>query len=109
MPDLRVIEAAARGFAQGLVGGIEHPLPPAKAPARRSTPRRAVSDRQIPLDLPAMPDIGAAPVPEFTNGEPPGPVVTQAEMERMERTLRGEVQLDAYVPEDAEVKPWIGG
>jgi hypothetical protein len=108
MPDPTLIEAAARGFAQGLVGVPAHPppteVPPALPASSRRRRVRPPESRQLPL-VPEVP----APVAELGNGEPLGPVVTQADLDRMERVLRGEVAVDAYVPEDAEPKPWLGG
>lgn len=92
--------------------------PPVKAttPRRRRAARGSTQTdaRQLPLGLhgtgpgatslgvPAGDTVaGAPPVPEYDDGVAVPPM-TQAEVERMERVLRGEAPPDAYVPDEAE-------
>lgn len=91
-----IVEAFARGLAQGFVQS------PAPVPARRGR-----SSRRKPLAVEQPP----TPVPQqetlFDRPEVLASPITQAELERMERQLRGEEPTDKYTPQEG-VAPWQG-
>jgi hypothetical protein len=91
-----VVEAFARGLAQGFAGVSA--MPPRQTAGKRRSARPSQRSSAAP-----------PPVPETIYATPEiiAPPVTQAELERMERALRGEGPTDSYVPSEG-VAPWQG-
>lgn len=92
-------------FTTTMVRALLH-TPDARATTTRRR-RKAAAPTQA--DAPVQQSLGIggpAPVPEFDSGVV-SPPFTQAQFEHMERTLRGEVPADHYVPDDASEKPWM--
>jgi hypothetical protein len=105
MPDYRAIEAFARGAMSAFFTQGE--TPPAHA-VRKTRRRRSQaqpdaaptpSPRQLDLHLEPIVAPGAPP-------EMPASPLSQAEVERMERVLRGEAPNGSYKPSEG-VAPWM--
>ena len=96
-----------RAFAEGLMAGLLCAPAPASAASsgpgaprrRRRAPPPPTQSRQLSFDSLGVPAGDTPPVAEF---DPPVVPATQAELERMERILRGEVPPDTYNPDGVE-------
>ena len=98
-----LVEAFARGLAHGFAAAQlteTAPLPQSGKGRRRHTSRKRAVVRH---DSPPSPE----PQLIFEQPEMPAPPVTQAEMDRMERVLRGESDAEHYAPGEG-VAPWQG-
>lgn len=103
----RIVEAFARGLAQGFTGNASPEPPPRKVPASRRREREPTDEARVPtlpFEIPeADPRVnGHVPVTFDAGG-----TVTQEELDRLERIARGEVPLDRYEP-GSGVAPWMG-
>lgn len=97
----KAIEAFARGAIAAMLSPCGDAPPARKARRRRaqlSKDAPAPSPRQLPLDLPIAPGVSV--------GEMPAPPLTQAQVEHMERVLRGEAPNGSYKPGEG-VAPWM--
>lgn len=96
-----IVEAFARGLAQGFVSGT--------TTAQTRTGRRRSRKPSVRNDS-VLPSAPSPPTQEtlFDQPEVLAPPFTQAELERMEATLRGESASDTYQPGEPGVAPWQG-
>lgn len=104
----------ARAFGEGLARGLmaAQPVPepgsdsPGKSPSGRRRRGNATGSRQLPLGFNSslgVPSEGVPPVPEYDTTGEVAPILTQAQVEQMERVLRGETGAEpGYVPEEAD-------
>ena len=98
-----IVEAFARGLAQGFVQERTAPAPVRKGrrrPPKRSSDTAAVEQKPSPHQEAVQETL-------FDNPEHLAPPLTQAELEQMERALRGDGPANSYVPGEG-VAPWQG-
>lgn len=96
--NIAAIEAFARGAMSALLAGESaRPVPQTKRTRRRRTAPTTATPPPEQMELQIAP--GAVP-------EMPAPPVTQAQMEAIDRVLRGEQPAGTYRPTEGEA-PWM--
>lgn len=101
-----IVEAFARGLAQGFAQSEQTTL----AKAQSGNGRRTRHSRRSRLRQEVVPQNEPPPdAPQIVFDQPEiiAPPFTQAQVEAMERKLRGENPQDTYVPGEG-VAPWQG-